>query len=109
MFDWENLESAKNAFKTLPDTDISKQYYNRQSFFDLPTGWISRSFSMLDIDNKLNRLQEFYPNQIDINQTRKDYRDRLALERYWSVGITGALWYGIYTGARKGYVARRFS
>lgn len=108
MFDWENLESAKTAFQSLPENDISKQYFNRQAFFQLPSGWVTRSISMLDMDNKLDRLNEFYPNQIDINQTRTEYRDRLVLERFWSLGITGALWYGIYTGARRGYVARKF-
>lgn len=75
MFRSNDLGFAKRQYEQLSDSDISKRYANREAYFEPPTSWLGRILSSHSIEDKLARLQAFYPYQRDISETRRGFEE----------------------------------
>ena len=98
-----NRQLARQYFESLPDTDVSKQYYEGLKY-ETPKTLFGRLLNGLNITNKLETLGKFYTYQKTVRATQLELKeDRLDYLRN-SALIAAASWFAIYQFARKGIV-----
>jgi len=75
LFKSQEQGYAQKHFDSLSDRDISRQFANKETFYQPPTGFLGRTWSLASMHQKMDSLEKFYPRQANVTQAREAFAE----------------------------------